>query len=612
MRELFKNRAFLPFVFILFLNATVDLAHKITIQNVLIKSFDGDLLIVLSALINALILLPFILLFSPSGYLNDRFSKTVIVRFGALSAVGITLLITLSYYNGWFFVAFGMTLLLAIQSAIYSPAKYGLIKKIVGAEKLGSANGVVQAVTIVAILLSSLLFSVLFELSYAHLHSPDEILRSIAPIGWILVLLSALEAYLAYRLPVYKPSPTTDSFSFKKYLKLTYLKANMKILLNDKNIWLSIVGLSLFWGISQLVIATFPAHYKAMSGDDNAIIIQAILAASAIGLVIGSLVASSRSKYHIDLGVVPVGAVGLFISLVFFSISEGAVTMALSSLMFGFFGALLIVPLNASIQFLAHPEQMGRVLAGNNFIQNISMVLFLLFSIVLVQIGLSTMQMFFIASAITLVGSLYAIIKLPHFFTSLLTVPILKSRYKFRVKGLENLPQQGGVLLLGNHVSWIDWLVLQLVLPRAITFVMHKDYYELWYVRWFFKLFKAIPIASGSSRNAISSIKQRLDRGEVVVLFPEGHISYNGELGEFARGYELSIRGSDHPIVPFYLKGLWGSSFSRASKEFKKTSRTGIKREILVTFGKPLDANTTAQELKQKVYELSKSTSQVS
>ncbi len=605
MKRLFKIEGFAPFVIVLFLNATVDLAHKITIQNTLLKSFEGETLIILSALINALILLPFIALFSASGYLNDRFSKTVIVRVGAISAVLITLLITLSYYQGWFIVAFLLTLALAIQSAIYSPAKYGLIKSLVGVDRLGAANGVVQAVTIVAILFSSLAFSVLFEISFDNQHSPSEILQQIAPLGWIFVALSVIESYFAFKLPLFAPESQKSLFSIKKYVTLGYLRSNTKTLFVDKNIWLSILGLSIFWGVSQLVVSVFPAHYKAMSGDDNVVIIQAILAVSAIGLVLGSMIVARRSQHHIDLGMVPIGAVGLFISLVLFALSENVTTMMLSSLLFGLSGGLFIVPLNASIQFFSPAKKIGKILAGNNFVQNIFMTLFLALSIAFVQIGLTTTQMLILASLIALFGSLYTIKKLPHFFTSLLTLPILKSRYKISADGLENLPQTGGVLLLGNHTSWLDWIVLQLASPRAVTYVMHKSYYDLWYLSWFFKIYKAIPISPERSKDAIVAIRERLDKGEAVVLFPEGRISYNGQLSEFSRGFELSIKKTSYPIVPFYIRGLWGSSFSRANTHFKHSSRGSRKRDVSVTFGKALSSKTTAKELKQKIQQLS-------
>ena len=606
MNALLKIRGFLPFVLILFLNATVDLAHKITLQNVLLKSYSGDELVVLSAIVNAMILLPFIFLFSPAGYLSDRFSKTTVIRYAALSAIGLTLLITMSYIMGWFYVAFGATLLLAAQSAIYSPAKYGIIKRLVGTEHLGTANGLVQAVTIVAILASSLLFSMLFEaLYYRDAATPGSLLWSITPLGWLLVVLSSLEAWFAYKLPVFEAESDEPRFCVKSYAALRYLRENVALIRADRNIWLSILGLSVFWGVSQVVVAAFPAHYKAMTGDDNAITIQAILAVSAVGLMLGSLAAGRYSRRHIELGIVPLGALGIFASLLCFASAENATAMGLSSIAFGFFGGLFIVPLNASIQFFAAEKSMGKILAGNNFVQNVSMLSFLLLSILFVQVGLSTLQLFLFAAGVTLLGSLYAIGQLPHLFTRLLLLPILKSRYKVHVEGLENLPQSGGVLLLGNHISWIDWLVIQVASPRAIKFVMHRSIYDLWFLRWFLRFFHVIPIAAGASKSGIAAIRERLDNGEVVALFPEGRISYNGQLGAFQKGFELALQGSAHPIVPFYLRGLWGSTFSRAEQHFKRLGRSHGKRDIMVAFGAPLSSHTTAAGVKRKVFELS-------
>ena len=215
-----------------------------------------------------------------------------------------------------------------------------------------------------------------------------------------------------------------------------------------------------------------------MTGDENAIIIQAILAVSALGIVIGSLIAGRISKLHIEVGIVPLAAIGLFASLLSFAFSSQVLTMGLSSILFGFFGGLFIVPLNATIQFFAKESEMGIVLAGNNFVQNCIMVLFLLLSIVFVQLGFDSVSLFLMGAFITLVGSFYAMRELPNLFGRILMFPFLRTGYKLSVKGLANLPQQGGVLLLGNHVSWIDWLVLQIASPRTIKFVMDKNIYN--------------------------------------------------------------------------------------------------------------------------------------
>ena len=183
-----KIRGFLPYLIVAFLNASVDLGHKITIQNVLMKSYSGDTLITLTALVNAMILLPFIFLFSTAGFLNDKYSKTQVIRVSTLAAVAISVLILFSYLLGMFKFAFFLTLILAIQSAIYSPAKYGIIKNIVGSEKLGEANGIIQALTIIAILFSSFIFSYIFESNYIKgEQNPDLILKNLYLIGIFLV-----------------------------------------------------------------------------------------------------------------------------------------------------------------------------------------------------------------------------------------------------------------------------------------------------------------------------------------------------------------------------------------------------------------------------------------
>ena len=606
--KLLRTAGFLPYLAIAFLNAGVDLAHKITIQNVLLKSFDGDTLVILTALINAMILLPFIFLFSPAAFINDKFSRTKVIRLSALAAVGISALICLCYAIGEFYMAFALTLLLAAQSAVYSPAKYSIIKSIVGTEQLGMANGIIQALTIIAILFSSFAFSFFFESHYIASNDPNVVLQSVWGIGIALIAFSALEAYFAFKIPFFPQTAelSEEKFSAKQYASLHYLKENIRTLRQNKNIWLSVIGLSLFWGVSQVIVAAFPAHYKAIFHADNAIVIQAILAVSGLGLILGSYVAGKMSHLHIELGIVPVGAVGIFISLFCLTLTDSNLFLTICSFAFGFFGGLFIVPLNATIQYFAPEAISGKIMAGNNFMQNVLMVAFLLLSILFVKLSLSTTNLLIFASLVCLVGSFYAMLQLPHLFTRLLLLPILKTGYRFHVNGLKNLPQSGGVLLLGNHISWIDWLVLQAASPRAIKFVMYRPIYNKWYLTWFWRIFKVIPIGGGASKESIQTIRSYLENGEVVALFPEGHISYNGQINEFQKGFEHVLEGLENiTTVPFYLRGLWGSSFSRADSHYKILSKKRGKREVLVAFGKPINGFIDAVAMKQKVVELS-------
>ena len=606
--KLLKHAGFLPYLAIAFLNASVDLAHKITIQNVLLKSFEGNTLVMLTALINAMILLPFIFLFSPSAFINDKFCRTKVIRWSSLVAVGISGAILVSYLIGQFYLAFALTLVLAAQSAVYSPAKYSIIKSIVGTENIGFANGVIQALTIVAILFSSFAFSILFESHYVASSDPNAVLQSVWWIGVALVAFSALEAFSAFKIPFFSQQvvENEEKFAMSKYLSLGYLRDNIRTLRSDKNIWLSVIGLSLFWGVSQVIVAAFPAHYKALFNADNAVIIQAILAVSGLGLIVGSYLAGKASKLHIELGIVPVGALGIFVSLFCLTLVQNNAMLMLCSFGFGFFGGLFIVPLNATIQYFAPEKISGKIMAGNNFVQNVFMVGFLLLSILFVEFSVSTTGLFLTVSVVCLLGSFYAMWQLPHLFTRLLLLPLLKTNYRFHVEGLKNLPQSGGVLLLGNHISWIDWLVLQAASPRAIKFVMFRPIYNKWYLTWFLRIFKVIPIGAGSSRESIETIRKYLQNGEVVALFPEGHISYNGQINEFKKGFEHVLKDLENvATVPFYLRGLWGSSFSRANSFYKNLTKRQGKREILVAFGKPIHGFIDATAMKQKVLELS-------
>ena len=611
MEKITKIKGFFPFLVIVFLNAFVDLGHKITIQNTVFKVYDGETQIILTAIVNGLILLPFILLFSPSGYLADKYRKPIVMRVSAIAAVGLTLLITLSYYQGWFIVSFAMTFLLAVQSAFYSPAKYGYIKEMVGQERLASMNAIVQSVTIFAILSGIFIFSVLFENSLTNkiYQNESELISIIAPIGWILVLFSIFEAVIAFKIPVHqKTSSNLDSekqFKTKSYINASYLKTNLRTLWNDQNIWISIVGLSVFWGIAQVVLASFPALAKEVLNTENTILIQGILACSGIGVVIGSLIAGSHSKHHIETGFVAIGAIGLVISVFLITQFDSVVMMSLDVFMFGLFGGLFMVPLNAMIQFNAEDDRLGTVLAGNNWVQNIVMFCFLVITVLVAILGINALGLFYFVTALTLLGAVYTIYRLPHSLIRIVVAAVFAGRYRIQVQGFNNLPGTGGVLMLGNHISFIDFAMIQIACPRKVRFVMHKNYYEIWYIKWFLDIMGVIPIASGESAAALIKINELLKAGEVVCLFPEGAISRNGQLGNFKHGFEKTLDGVNGVILPFYIRGLWGSRFSHSSRFMKSRLVSGLRRDVIVAFGEPLPVESKADEVKRRVFDLS-------
>ncbi len=608
MKELLGVRGFLAFISIAFINAFVDLGHKIVIQNTLFKAYDGDIQILLTAVVNGLILLPFIMLFTPAGFISDRHPKNRVMRYSAWAAVAATLLITLCYYMGWFIPAFALTFFMGVQSAFYSPAKYGFIKELVGEENITEGNGWVQAVTMIAILSGIAVFSLLFEIRLDGVHQIDaqDSLQKIAPLGWLLVAGALIELVLAYSLPQLKQEDKSMAFDWSSYRTGRTLKTNLTTLYRNRTIWLSIIGVSVFWSISQVMLAVFPAVAETHHGMHNTFVIQGTMALAGVGIMIGSMLAGRWSTHYINIGLIPLGAVGVAAGLLLLPQASSVLAQGGCFLLIGVSGALLNVPLQALIQFNARGNETGKVLAGSNFIQNCAMFGFLVLTVVSAWAGIDGLWLLWLLALIGVVGALFAITTLPQALIRILVAALMQRKYNLQVVGFENLPKAGqGVLLLGNHISWLDWAMIQLACPRHIHFVMERSIYERWYLKWFLSRYKVIPIASGHSREALAQVRELISAGEVVCLFPEGAISHTGQIGEFKRGFERACEGADGVIVPFYLRGLWGSRFSRSTDKMKSIRRSVLKRDVIVAYGKPMPIDSDAVAVKKKVTELS-------
>lgn len=598
----------LPYLFVIFLNAFIDLGHKIVIQNTIFKVHDGTTQVVLTAIVNSLILLPFIILMSPSGYISDNHPKHAIMKFTAATSVALTLAITLCYYLGWFWPAFAMTFLLAVQSAFFSPAKYSYIKLLFGNDRLGEANGRVQATTVVAILAGTFVFSILFELRYqAEFTDKESIIRALTPLGLVLVLGSIVELLIALKLPNKDPVIQKKPFYWQSYFSGKLIADNLKVITGNNVIKLSIVGLAIFWSVGQVMLAGFPAFAKETLAVTNTILLQGMLAASGVGIAIGSSIAARLSKGYIETGFLPIGALGIALGVSLITVLPTPTLQTLNFVFIGTMGGLFIVPLNALIQFNARNDQLGRVIAANNWAQNICMFAVLILTAAIALVGASSSLLLIIIAICAIIGGIYTTLKLPQSFLRFVLSGLIHGGYRINTQGMNNIPERGGVLLLGNHISWIDWAVVQIACPRPIHFVMQEQLFKRWYLNPILRLFGAIPIRASNSRKALRTVSTYLDQGKVVCLFPEGTISRTGHLAEFRRGFEKACGdvGDGVLILPFYLRGLWGSRFSRASSPNKQPHNSGWRREIIVAFGQPINKDAKAETIKQRVFDLS-------
>ena len=413
-----KTPGAVPFLLAVFINAFVDIGHKIMIQNTIFKLYDGPQQVILTAIVNTLILLPFIVLFIPAGMASDKYPKTHIMKLSAWGAIALTLVITLCYARGWFWAAFIMTFLLALQSAFYSPAKYGYIKTLFGQQHLAQGNGLVQSISILAILMGTLVFSISFEYWYQRdALSEGEILTNLVPIGVILVINSIIELLLVYRLPSHTSNEQTGVLAVKENMTKEPLISSLRTLIKTSpSMPPAMLGLAMFWSAGQVLLAVFPAFAKTTLGETNTIIIQAMLAVSGIGIALGSWLAGRLARDHADMRLITSGAIGFAIGLGLLPHLDTYWRLILAFLLSGIAGGCFIVPLNTLIQFYTKADKLGQVLAVNNLVQNLAMLSFLLITVSVSLLAVNPKIVLILMSLLVAIGSSYTLYRLHTYY----------------------------------------------------------------------------------------------------------------------------------------------------------------------------------------------------
>jgi acyl-[acyl-carrier-protein]-phospholipid O-acyltransferase/long-chain-fatty-acid--[acyl-carrier-protein] ligase len=539
---------------------------------------------------------PFLLFSMAGGYLADRFSKRSVAIGTKVFEIIAMLFAIYAFSQGSTRLAFAVIFLASTQAAFFGPAKYGLLPEVLPEELLSWGNGILELTTFVAIIAGAVAGPLLAQRFHGR-----EVLAGV--IFGACTLVGLTTSFTISRVPAADPS---RKFRFNIFGDL---RKQFQIVRPDRTLHLAVVGNTYFWFLGALLqfVIVFYGREVLHIDETHGGYLQAALA---IGIGIGSYAAGFLSAGKIEYGLIPLGAIGM--SLFAFAISLHGlsfvqVIVLLAAL--GFSGGFFIVPINALIQHRPDEDKKGSVIAFANFLSFVGVIgasaIYSGFTHYL-HVGLES---FFIWTAfMSLAATAYVLYLLPDSLLRLLLWMLTHTLYRLDVAGRERVPARGGALLVPNHVSMADAVLLLAALDRPVRFLMFKGSYEHPLVKPFAKILGVIPISSDQGpREMIHSLRratQALEEGELVCIFPEGQMTRIGQMLPFRRGMERIIKGVDVPIIPVNLDGVWGSIFSFAGGRFLWKLPRHLPYPVRVTFGAPLPSTATSQEARQAVQDL--------
>ncbi|GFO54812.1 acyl-[ACP]--phospholipid O-acyltransferase [Geomonas sp. Red276] len=549
-----------------------------------------------TAMTGAAFVLPFLLFSAPAGSLADRFAKSRVIVTVKEVEVAVTVLAVIALFVGSEYGIYAAVFLMGTHSAIFAPAKYGAIPELVGQEELSRANGLLESCTFVAIIVGTGLASVLAGLAAGRAWLAACACVAVAVTGlWSAGRIRPTEAGA--------PGHRIDLFPGHIFATLAGIR-------RDRDLTLAIVGLAYFMFIgafAQLNLISYGMERLGLTDAQSGY----LFLAAALGIGAGSLLAARLSGRDVEFGIVPIGAAGLTLAPVLLHAAPATLPVSLTIIVFfGISAGLFSLPLQTFIQLRAEPARRGEVLAASTFVNWVAILVASavtwLFS---GPLGLSAAQSFSLIGALTLLLTVVTFRVLPDFLLRFVALVAMRSFYRLRIIGGHNLPVEGAALLIPNHVTWVDALLLYATCQRRIRFVLERRIYNTPVLRWLFKLMGVIPVSSGDGRKEILEFIRKartaLDDGYLVCIFAEGEITRNGMLREFRGGFERIVKNSSHPIIPVYIGGAWGSILSYANGKLLSRPPALSPYPVTILFGSPMPAESSAVEVRQAVAELS-------
>jgi len=610
---LLRQRRFAPFFWTQFAGAANDNLFKFALTVMVTYQLQVSWLppALAGLVIGALFILPFVLFSATAGQLSDKYDKVRLMRLTKDLEVAIMLLAAWAFVMGQVAVLLVCIFLMGLQSTLFGPVKYAYLPEVLNERELTGGNGMVEMGTFVAILLGNVAGGLVVAM-------PEVGHQNVAIACVALAIVGRVTAARIPRVPASDPGLRINWNPFSETWR------NLKLAYGNIVVFRSLLGISWMWFFGAVFLAQFPSFAKeVLHGDEH--VASFLLVVFSVGIGTGSLLCELLSRRHVEIGLVPLGAIGMSvfaIDLYFASRSlPHAELMGLGAflaqpahwrvmadlLLLSLFAGLYSVPMYALIQLRSPATHRARIIAANNILNALFMVVSAVLAGALLALGLSIPQVFLAVGLLNVAVGFYIFLLVPEYLLRFVAWVLTHFVYRFEVRGEEHIPSEGPAILACNHVSYVDAVLLMAASPRPIRFLMDHRIFRTPVLGWLFRLAKAIPVAPRSEdpeayERAIAAAVQVLREGELLAIFPEGGITKDGTLQEFKGGIMKILEQQPVPVVPMALTNLWGSFFSRIERvdgrptAMVRPFRRGLFNRVGLNVGVPLRAEAVQPE----------------
>ena len=615
---LLRERRFAPFFWTQFLGAANDNLFKFAFTVMVTYQLQLDWLppALAGLVIGALFILPFLLFSATAGQLADKHDKRSLIGFVKTLEIAIMGIALWGFLAGNVVVLLGCVFLMGLQSTLFGPVKFAYLPQHLSERELTGGNGMVEMGTFVAILIGNVVGGLLIAM-------PDVGRWHVAA---ACVALALLGRAASHWIPA---SPAVDPGLRINWNPASETWRNLKLAHRNIVVFRSLLGISWMWFFGAVFLSTFPAFAKeVLHGNEH--VASLLLVVFSVGIGTGSLLCEVLSRRHVEIGLVPLGAIGMSvfaIDLYFASralpplaeqtaaqfVGQSAHWRVMFDLgLLSLFAGLYSVPMYALIQARSQPTHRARIIAANNILNALFMIASSAIAGGLLHVGVTVPQLFALLGIANAVVAGYIFLLVPEYLLRFIAWVLSRLVYRFKVVGEENIPTEGAAILAANHVSYVDAVLLMAASPRPIRFIMDHQIFKVPVLGGLFRLAKAIPIAPRNVdaqcyEDAFAEARRVLDDGDLLCIFPEGVITRDGTLQPFKGGIMKTLATHPVPVVPIALHNLWGSFFSRVEggRAMQRPFRRGGFSRIKLVAGEALPADTvTLDRLRERVSEL--------